>query len=161
MDQRVANVEQKMVREENAPKASSARGKPEGVNDVTRYEQILRLFRTRKSYDTAIEQFRDFLRDYPKSSLAANAQYWIGEGYYAKGDYAHAISEFQVVADKYPEGEKVCDSLLKQGLAFLELKDTAKAKLFLTEVQRRCPKTVAATKASDRLAKLAAAKTKK
>jgi len=132
-----------------------------GTDDITRYNQILRIALDRKDYGTAIAQFRDFIRDYPNSALTDNAQYWVGEGYFAQGDFARAITEFQVVIDKYPQSEKACDAVLKQGYAFLELKDAKKAKLFLTEVTKRCPNTQNATKASERLKELAAAGAKK
>lgn len=162
LDQKVAELQAQAIRAESAPsKGGVSRGKGDRPEDATRYNQILRLFRTKKNYDAAIGQFRDFIRDYSKSPLSANAQYWIGEGYYAKEDYARAITEFQVVVEKYPQGEKVCDALLKQALAFLELKEPGKARLFLMEVGERCPKTPAAAKASERLTKLAAPEPKK
>jgi TolA-binding protein len=33
-------------------------------------------------YNSAITRFKDFLRQYPQSTLAGNAQYWLGESYY-------------------------------------------------------------------------------
>lgn len=144
-----------------APAPKGGGSKNAGVDDITRYNQILRVILDKKDYDTAITQFDDFLRTYPSSSLASNAQYWIGEGYFAKGEYKRAINEFQKVTDQYPKSEKVCASVLKQGIAFLELKDIESAKLFLTDVTKRCPKTKEATQARTRLRELAGAPTKK
>jgi tol-pal system protein YbgF len=158
LDQKFSDLAQQVDRSQTA--AKSPRGKIEPGNEVARYNQILALLQKKRSYDAAIDQFRNFIRESPQSPLAANAQYWIGEGYYAKADYARAISEYQVVVEKYPHGEKLCDALLKQGFAFSELKESGKSKLFLLEVQDRCPKTPAATKAAERLAKLAPAESK-
>jgi tol-pal system protein YbgF len=149
MDQRLSDL----ALQTDRPAAKSPRAKAEPGNEAARYKQTLALLQKKKNYDGAIEEFRDFLGDYPQSPLAANAQYWIGEAYYAKADYARAISEYQIVVEKYPQGEKVCDALLKQGFAFGELKEPTKSKLFLREVQERCPQSTAATKAGERLAK--------
>lgn len=132
-----------------APRKRKARG------GTAQYNHILSRMQKSKKYDRAILEFREFIKTNRRHSLASNAQYWIGEGYYAKGDFARAIAEYQVVVDKYPRGEKVCDALLKQGFSFGKLKATGKSKLFLEEVQDRCPRTPAAKKASARLAKLA------
>lgn len=131
------------------------------VSDIARYNKILRMLRGEKKYDTAISKFRTFIREYPESSLTASAQYWIGEGYFAKGEYGRAISEFQNVIDKYPQSSKKCDALLKQGVSFMKMKESQKARLFFTETQRQCPNTSIATKAKKFVAKLAQPTTKK
>src|SRR6267143_1441576 len=43
----------------------------------------------------ARELFQDFMNRYPKDELAANAQYWLGETYYAEKKWNDAIVEFQ------------------------------------------------------------------
>ncbi len=43
-------------------------------------------------YAGAIARFRDFLRAYPQSQLAGNAQYWLGEAYYVTHDYDNAAA---------------------------------------------------------------------
>jgi len=87
-----------------------------------------------KDYRGAIAQFKRFLRKYPKSNFADNAQYWIGESYYALKEFDQAILEFDVVRRKYPNGDKVPAALLKQGYAFAELGDRVDARLILQEV---------------------------
>ncbi len=124
------------------------------VDDITRYNQILRLIRDQKDYDQAIIQFDQFLKEHPKSSLAANAQYWKGESYFAKEDFAKSIKEFQKVIDSYPKSEKVCAARLKQGYAFLARDEKDKARIFLVEVTKKCPNTREASKAQKKLTAL-------
>ena len=69
----------------------------------------------------AIQKLREFLRKSPKSDLADDAQYWIGEAYYANRDYNRAILEFNEVLLRYPKGDKVPAALLRQAMAFAEL----------------------------------------
>lgn len=112
------------------------------------YQSILDSFLEEKAYDRAIKDFKKFMIKYPNEQLTSNAQYWIGEGYYSKGDYPKAITEFQKVIDQYPNSSKKCDTLLKQGMAFSNMKDKSNAKLFLKETIDQCPNTEASKKAS-------------
>jgi len=111
------------------------------------YQTILDTFMEEKNYDKSIKEFKKFIQNHPKDPLAGNAQYWIGEGYYAKADYPKAITEFQKVIDNYPNSTKKCDTLLKQGMAFSNMKDPSNAKLFLKETIDQCSGTTAAEKA--------------
>jgi tol-pal system protein YbgF len=104
-----------------------------------------------KDYRGAIAQFKRFLRKYPKSNFADNAQYWVGESYYALKEFDQAILEFDVVRRKYPNGDKVPAALLKQGYAFAELGDRVDARLILQEVIDRYPKSREAQKAKSKV----------
>lgn len=111
------------------------------------YQTILDMFLEEKNYDKSIKEFKKFIQNNPKDPLAGNSQYWIGEAYYAKADYPKAITEFQKVIDNYPSSTKKCDTLLKQGMAFANMKDSSNAKLFLKETVDKCSGTTAAEKA--------------
>lgn len=143
-----------------AQNAASASPAPiEGLNEVTVAESdaVKRDYETasraleKKDYRTAIARFRDFLKKYPKSKLADNAQYWIGECYYALRDFDQAIVEFDAVRSKYPQGEKVPAALLKQGYAFAELGEKLNARLVLQELVEKYPQSQEAAKAKARL----------
>jgi tol-pal system protein YbgF len=82
----------------------------------------------------AIQKLREFLRKSPKSDLADDAQYWIGEAYFASRDYNRAILEFNEVLLRYPKGDKVPAALLRQALAFAELGDKVDARLVLQKL---------------------------
>ena len=99
----------------------------------------------------ARRKFEAFLKQYPNTSFSDNAQFWIGETYYAKKDYEKAILEYEKVMVKYPEGDKVPAALLKQGLAFLELGDKANARNLLRRVMDRYPQSEQADIAKKRL----------
>jgi tol-pal system protein YbgF len=92
-------------------------------------------------FETAREGFGQLLKRYPKSSQADNAQFWIGETYYLEKWYEKAILEYQKVIEKYPKGNKVPASLLKQGFAFSSLGDKANTLIFLTELLKNYPKS--------------------
>jgi tol-pal system protein YbgF len=91
--------------------------------------------------EAAKKGFQEFIRRYPKSKNADNAQFWIGEIYYREKWYEKAILEYQNVIEKYPKGNKVPAALLKQGLAFSNIGDKPNAKLILEELNRKYPKS--------------------
>lgn len=85
--------------------------------------------------------FSRLLKDYPKSSHADNAQFWIGETYYQQKWYEKAILEYQKVIENYPKGNKVPAALLKQAFAFQKIGDNPNAKLILKELSQKYPKS--------------------
>ena len=96
-------------------------------------------------------EFKRFLEVYPKSKLAENAHYWLGECYFSEKKYDEAILEFDEVIKNYPKGNKVPDALFRQGMAFLEMNDTTNAKLIFKEVIKRFPKSDQAKRAAKKL----------
>lgn len=102
------------------------------------YEITLSAYHEEK-YEEAIAGFEDFLKSYPTSELADNAQFWIGESYMARKKYDQAIVAFQDVIEKYPTGNKVPNALLKQALAFYEIKDTISSRAILKKILKNYP----------------------
>ena len=82
----------------------------------------------------ARELLQDFLARYPKDELAPNAQYWLGETWYAEKKWNDAIVEFQKVLKEYKGSDKVPDALLKIGMSFRAQGDCQNATLFFEEV---------------------------
>ncbi len=126
-----------------------------GPSDLIRsdYEEAWKSLE-RKNYRDAITQFNGFIKKHPKSDYADNAQYWIGESYYALKAFDQAILEFDSVRRKYPNGDKVPAALLKQGFAFAELGDKVDARLILQELIARYPQSQEAVKAKQKVKSL-------
>jgi tol-pal system protein YbgF len=104
--------------------------------------------------DAARKKFQELIEKYPRSERADNAQFWIGEIYYREKWYEKAILEYQKVIENYPKGNKVPASLLKQGLAFLNLGDKTNSRLILEELIRKHPKSNEAKIARDKVKNL-------
>ena len=100
----------------------------------------------------ARDLFQDFLTRFPKDELAANAQYWLGETYYAEKKWNDAIVEFQRVLKEHKGSDKVPDALLKIGMSFQAQGDCQNALLFFDEVQQAHKTAAAAKTAHDRAA---------
>ncbi len=105
-------------------------------------------------YERASKRFRDFIRAHPKSPLADNAQYWVGESAYVVRNFKQALSEFSKVLQSHPDSPKAPDAMLKVGYCYYELTDWAKARETLSQVVTRFPNTPVARSAEQRLAKM-------
>jgi tol-pal system protein YbgF len=108
------------------------------------------------SYSVAITGFKDFLSTYPQSSLAANAQYWLGEASYVTRSFDDAGTAFRTVLQKYPQSGKAPDAMLKLGLTQFEQKRYADSRKTLEEVTQKYPDSDAARLATERLKRIPA-----
>ena len=95
-------------------------------------------------YADAATQFAAFVRQYPDSDYADNAQYWLGESYYVTRNYDIALEAFQTLLRNYPDSPKVADGLLKIGYTHYELKQWDQARAALVQVQEQYPDTTLA-----------------
>jgi len=135
-----------MVGETPAPQAEAAKKpapdikQPEVSPEKKLYDLTLKHYREEK-YEEAIAGFKNFIKKFPKSKLADNAQYWVGESYMGLKQYEQAILAFQTVIKKYPKGNKVPNAILRQALAFYEIKDKTSARLLLKKLIKKYPKS--------------------
>jgi tol-pal system protein YbgF len=65
--------------------------------------------------------FKAFLQSHPRHALAGNAQYWLGESYYARRDYQNAMTAFAEGYKNYKGSAKGPDNLLKLGITLAVL----------------------------------------
>ena len=104
--------------------------------------------------EQSIEQFKVYLSKYPAGVYGDNAQYWLGEAYRVNQDNDSARKAFNDVVEKYPDGAKVPDALLKLGYIEIDQKNLVKAREYLTRVTTDYPKSPAALLAGKKLLKL-------
>jgi len=114
------------------------------------YEGALNHFRE-ANYAGAIAGFKGFLKAYPESALAPNAQYWIGYAYYALKDFKAALAHQQKLVAAYPTSAKVPDALLNIASSQIALDNLAGARKTLEELVDKYPGTNAANLAARRL----------
>jgi tol-pal system protein YbgF len=117
------------------------------------YETALNHFRE-ANYVGAIAGFKGFLKAYPDSALAPNAQYWVGYAYYALKDYKTALAQQQKLVAVYPTSAKVPDAMLNIATNQIALDNLAGARKTLEELVDKHPGTNAANLAARRLAAL-------
>jgi tol-pal system protein YbgF len=141
-----------------APSDSGAgAGGAADTSDKGTYQTAFNLLKDGQ-YDRAIAAFQKFLASFPDSSLAENAQYWLGEAYYVNRSFPESQAAFQRVVDKYPQSRKLPDALLKIGYCEYETKQWQSAKDVLTQVATKYADTQAGHLAQQRLDKMAAEK---
>jgi tol-pal system protein YbgF len=134
---------------------TSVAAKPPAKEDQGRearaYDAASNLFR-RNDFPSAIEAFRAFLKDYPASPLAANAEYWIGISFANMKDYRNALAAQEDLLARYPQSAKAPDALLAIAAIQTEQGDTGSARNTLEDIIARFPLSEAAGKARTRLA---------
>ncbi len=106
------------------------------------------------NFDLALAWFQNYLIQFPDTSQASSALYWVGQCYYAKKDYSKAIDSFVKFVKTYPKSDKVPGAELKIGYAYLSENNNAKAKVWLNKVIKEYPDTDEAEHAKARLHKL-------
>lgn len=72
-------------------------------------------------YAGAEKGFKSFVQRYPQHALAGNAQYWLGETFYARRDYQNAMTAFAEGYKNYKASPKGPDNLLKLGVTLANL----------------------------------------
>jgi tol-pal system protein YbgF len=117
------------------------------------YDNAFALFQS-GDYKGAADALEDFVKRYPNSAYAANAQYWLGNAYYAQRDYKNAIAAQEVVTTTYKDSPKAPDAMLNIASSYTELKDKKNAKKTLQQLVKNFPESSAAQAAKDRLAAL-------
>lgn len=80
-----------------------------------------------KDYGGAEAGFEDFLKRHPNHQLAGNAQYWLGETYYVRGQFRAAAAAFLKGYQTYSRSPKAPECLLKLAMSLSRLgqKDAA------------------------------------
>ena len=102
------------------------------------YDTSLSFYKEGK-IEEAAAGFNNFIEKYPKSDLADNAQFWIGECFMSLKQFEQAILAFQKVIKNYPQGNKVPPALLRQAVAFYEIKDKTSSRLLLKKIIKKYP----------------------
>ena len=153
---RLDRVEDYLSLESGAQAKAPKTAKPDTGSTAAPASESALYALAKKAYDqgdneTALAEFQRFIKTYPKSSNADNAQFWIGEIRYRQKWYEEAIQEYEKVIKNYPKGNKVQASMLKQALSFQALGDKANARLILNYLIKQYPDASEAQIAAQKL----------
>lgn len=136
-----------------APAAPAGNEPADPAKEKLFYEAAFDLIKV-KDFDKANQAFSAFLRKYPNSQYAGNAQYWLGEVNLAQGNLQGAGQAFARVSQNYPSHAKVPDSLFKLADVEQRLGNVDKAKGILQQVIAQYPGSSAAQLAQRDLQRL-------
>ncbi|HVI87118.1 MAG TPA: tol-pal system protein YbgF [Dongiaceae bacterium] len=109
-----------------------------GDTPKDQYEYAVGLLQ-KSQYPEAEVALKTFLKDHASDPLAGNAQYWLGETYYARQDYKNAAIAFAEGYQKYPNSPKVVDNLLKLGMALGQSGQKDNACVALKQLDKKYP----------------------
>ena len=116
------------------------------------YDAALELFRNGK-YPAAAKAFKTFVEQHPDSALAPNAQFWLGNAWYAQRDCKRAIEAQSVVTTRYADSPKAPDAWLAMATCQQEMGSAGAAKRSLESLVAKYPNAPAAETARERLKK--------
>lgn len=123
--------------------AVSTAGVSARAGDQSDY-RLARNFYEAREYRLAIDEFRRFLKKWPRSALAHKAQLFYAESFYQLKDWPAAAREFERFLSKYPKSDKRPEGLLRAMRVRWLLKDHARslthAETFLRENRPRLGK---------------------
>jgi tol-pal system protein YbgF len=68
------------------------------------------------------------LKSYPRSELAHEAQYLIGECQYMEGNYQDAVAAYNQVIANFPRSTSAANAYYKRGMAFDSMKQRDRAR---------------------------------
>jgi tol-pal system protein YbgF len=122
------------------------------------YNNGLRDYQAGKN-DLAVQEFSDYVKYYPNTDLAGNANFYLADIQFKQGNYQAAAKSYDQVLQSFPDGNKAAAAELKKGLALIELGQQEAGIASLRHVIQRYPKSNEALQARDRLRKLGVATT--
>lgn len=102
------------------------------------YDQAFQTL-VRQDFPLAEQQFKGFLDKHKDHELAGNAQYWLAETYYVRGQFEQAAVAFAEGFQKYPKNAKAPDNLLKMGLSLSNLNRKNDACVAFSELTKQYP----------------------
>ncbi len=100
-----------------------------------------------RDYGAAEAAFDDFLKRHPSDSLSGNAQYWLGESHFVRGQYKAAASAFLKGYQTYGQSQKAPDSLLKLAMSLDRLGQRDAACSSYSELNTKFPNAPQSVKA--------------
>jgi tol-pal system protein YbgF len=103
-------------------------------------------------YDLAVQGFESYVKTFPGSEMADDAQVYICSSYLNMGDNAKVIEACDLAIRNYPNGDKVPDAYYRKGQAFKNLGRTDDARTAFEFIVKTYPNSEAAYLATTQLA---------
>jgi tol-pal system protein YbgF len=122
-------------------------GDPAGAANPRQMYETAYGYLLQQDYGAAEAAFTEFLSQYPNDALAGNAQYWLGETYFVRGQFKTAASAFLKGYQTYARSSKAPDSLLKLAMSLDRLGQRDAACSSFGELQTRFPQAPAPIRA--------------
>ncbi len=135
------------------PTAPAATTPSANVSPTQMWDRVYAVY-TAGQYDLAAEGFESYIRSFPTSPQADDAQLYIGHSLYSAGKYSEAAAALQKVITSYPQSDSVPAAYYKMGLAYESLKQFEPARRAFEAVIKSHPGTIEATMAKQSLVRV-------
>ncbi len=109
---------------------------------------------TAGQWSLAIQGFETYLKTYPKSDLADDAQYYIGESYAGDSKFREAATAYEKVIRDYPSSDILPEAWYKVGISYDRLGQADKAREAFEFVVKTYPDSDAGRLAKQNLDRL-------
>jgi tol-pal system protein YbgF len=126
---------------------------PVGVSPAQLYQTAWADY-TAGQWALAIQGFEAYIRSFPKSEQASEAQVNIGRAYDYSGDKQKALDAFDKAIRDYPTGKAVADAYYQKGLVLRDMKQSDRAREAFETIVKNYPDTPAAGLARQQLEQL-------
>jgi tol-pal system protein YbgF len=97
---------------------------------------------------------QDLVLRHPKAEVGDDAQFLVGDTYFAQGLFANALYEYDTVVVRYPKGNKAPEALLKEAECYERLNLKEDALKVLGRLIRNYPDAPESVQARERMARL-------
>lgn len=143
---------------EAAPEVVAATPVPQqsaliGAKIADDYRQAIMLFGRGRHAD-ARRGFEEVFEADATGDLADNALFWIGETYFAAGDFTNAVRYYNRVVKEFADQNKAPDALFKLAVTHVRTGDLALARTTLQQVIERYPYSSTASSAKAELQRI-------
>ena len=128
-----------------AAPASTSNGVLPGGSATEQYNYAFGLMKQAK-YPAAEAAFKEFVEAHPKDQMAGNAQYWLGETYYARGKYHGSGERLRRRLQAISEKREGAGRLLKLGMSLARADQKQNACVALAKLGDEFPQAAASVK---------------
>jgi tol-pal system protein YbgF len=126
---------------------------PSNVSPTQMWDRVYAVY-TAGQWDLAVDGFQAYIRTFPTSPQADDAQLYTGQSLYNAGKYAEAVTALQRVISNYPQSDSVPAAYYKVGLAYEAMKQFEPARRAFETVIKTYPKAFEATLAQQSLVRV-------
>jgi tol-pal system protein YbgF len=137
----------------STPPAQPSAPVPPGMSPQRMYDMAWTDY-TAGQWALCVAGFDNYLRTFPRSELADEAQFYVGECNYSDGKFTEAIDAYNKVISNYPKGEAVPNAYYKRGVAFERMGQPDRARESFESVVKAYPDSDAARLAKQALARV-------
>jgi len=133
--------------------AAGSPGSSANISPTRMYDQSYADY-SAGQYDLAVDGFQAFIRTFPTSPKAAEAQLYIGYSLYNAGKNSDAVAALNKVISDYPQSSSVSSAYYKLGLTYEALKQPDNARKAFETVTQKYPSSYDAVLAQQALERL-------